>query len=120
LLLEDETHVGKRMRWDVQSNVFEVADQIPLSCLSQSGRLGSFELSPDYVDLGEDDNILTTDLEKYSIAVGKNFVCGGRKGKKGGVCSQVQQNDNVFLGFLFYFYYNMGILIILTLKTTSF
>jgi hypothetical protein len=102
LLLEDETHVGKRMRWDVQSNVFEVADQIPLSCLSQSGRLGSFELSPDYVDLGEDDNILTTDLEKYSIAVGKNFVCGGRKGKKGGLFTSAAKRQCLFGVFILF------------------
>jgi hypothetical protein len=59
LLLEDETHVGKRMRCDVQSDAFEVA----LSCLSQSGSSQCEPtLSPNSVDVGED-NTLTSDLE---------------------------------------------------------
>jgi hypothetical protein len=63
LLLEDETHVGKRMRWDVQSDAFEVADQMSLSCLSQSGSSQCEPtLSPNSVDVGED-NTLTSDLE---------------------------------------------------------
>ncbi|XP_059451193.1 protein ATAF2-like [Corylus avellana] len=63
LLLEDETHVGKRMRWDVQSDAFEVADQMPLSCLSQSeSSQCERTLSPNSVDVGED-NTLTTDFE---------------------------------------------------------
>jgi hypothetical protein len=63
LLLEDETHAGKRMRRDVQSDAFEVADQMTLSCLSQS-RSSQCEptLSLNSVDVGEDDT-LTSDLE---------------------------------------------------------
>ena len=49
--------------------------------------------------------------------MGKNSVRGEGRGRRGGggVCSQVHQND-VFFGV--FYYYNMGILVILTPKMT--
>jgi hypothetical protein len=55
------------------------------------------------------------------VAVGKIERTRGRKGKKGfSFFFRVQQNDDVLFEvfYILFFYYNMGILVTLTPKTT--